>query len=127
MAGTQEEGDLERRLRVKVGVGDTLGAWGALEGFCARGADMTDALKKIFIFQMNLWLPEEGIVREFGMDRYTLLLLKWINNKDLLCSTGNAAQCSVPAWMGGESGGEWIHAYVRLSPFTVHLKLSHLC
>ena len=26
VAGTQEEGDLERRLRVKVGVGDTLGA-----------------------------------------------------------------------------------------------------
>ena len=26
--------------------------------------------------------------------------------------------------MGGEFGGEWIHVYVRLSPFTVHLKLS---
>ena len=26
----------------------------------------------------------EGIVREFGMDMYTLLCLKWITNKDLL-------------------------------------------
>ena len=25
-----------------------------------------------------------GIVREFGMDRYTLLYLKWITNKGLL-------------------------------------------
>ena len=35
----------------------------------------------------------ERIVREFGMDMYTMLYLKWINNKDLLCSTGNSAQC----------------------------------
>ena len=34
-----------------------------------------------------------GIVREFGMNMYTLLYLKWITNKDLLCSTGNSAQC----------------------------------
>ena len=26
----------------------------------------------------------EGIVREFGMDMYTLLYLKWVTNKDLL-------------------------------------------
>ena len=25
--------------------------------------------------------------------------------------------------MGGGFGGEWIHVYVWLSPFTVHLKL----
>ena len=29
----------------------------------------------------------EGIVREFGMDKYTLLYLKGITNKDLLFST----------------------------------------
>ena len=40
----------------------------------------------------------EGIVREFGMDMYTLLYLKWIANKDLLYSTWNSAQCYVPAW-----------------------------
>ena len=66
---------------------------------------------------MNLWLPggrewREGIVREFGMDMYTLLYLKWIANKDLLYSTGNSAQCHVAAWIGGEFGEEWIHVYV---------------
>ena len=40
------------------------------------------------------------------MDRYTLLYLKWITNKDLLSSTGNSAQCHVAAWMGGEYGWE---------------------
>ena len=39
----------------------------------------------------------EGIVRESGMDRYTLLYLKWITNKDLLYSTGNSAQCYATA------------------------------
>ena len=40
--------------------------------------------------RMNLWLPgEEGI---YGTDMDTLLYLKWVINKDLLYSTGNAAQ-----------------------------------
>ena len=30
---------------------------------------------------------EGGIGREFGMDMYTLLYLKWITNMDLLYST----------------------------------------
>ena len=33
-----------------------------------------------------------GLVREFGIDAYTLLYLKWITNKDLLHITGNSAQ-----------------------------------
>ena len=39
----------------------------------------------------------KGVVREFGMDMYTLLCLKWIwiINKDLPNSTGNSAQCYV--------------------------------
>ena len=41
----------------------------------------------------------EGIVREFMQDMYVLLYLKWVTNKDLLYSTGNSAQCYVPAWM----------------------------
>ena len=36
-----------------------------------------------------------GIVREFGIDMYTLLYLKWIINKELLYSTGKSAQYSV--------------------------------
>ena len=31
---------------------------------------------------------------------YTLLYSKWITSKYLLFSTGNSAQCYVPAWMG---------------------------
>ena len=30
------------------------------------------------------------------------------------------------ALMGGEFGGEWIHVYVWLSPFAIHLKLTTL-
>ena len=37
----------------------------------------------------------EGIVREFGIERYTPLYLKWITNKVLLYNTGNSAQCYV--------------------------------
>ena len=47
----------------------------------------------------------EGIVREFGIDMYRLLYLKWITNKDLLYSTENSAQCYMAAWTGGECGG----------------------
>ena len=66
----------------------------------------------------------EGKDREFGMNMYTLLYLKWITNKDLY-SRRNSAQYYVAAWMGGEYGGEWIHGYLWLSPFAVHLKVSH--
>ena len=66
----------------------------------------------------------EGAIREFGVDMYTLLYLKWITNKDLPHSTGNHAQCSVAAWMGGEFGGELVYVCLWLSSFVVHLKLS---
>ena len=52
---------------------------------------------------------------------YTLLYLKWIPNKDLLYSIWDSARCYVAAWIGGEFGGEWIHANGWLSPFAVHL------
>ena len=38
------------------------------------------------------------------MDMYTLLYFKWITTKDLLCSTGNSAQCCVAPWVGGVQG-----------------------
>ena len=63
---------------------------------------------------MNLWLlgrrmEGKGVVREFGMDMYTLLYyyFKWTNNEDLLYSTWNSAQCCVADWMEGEFRGEW--------------------
>ena len=77
---------------------------------------------------ITLWFPggrmEEGTVRESGMDMDTLLCLTWRTSKDLLSSTGNSGQCHVAAWMGGEFWGEWIHVYLWLSPFAVHLKPS---
>ena len=67
------------------------------------------------------------MVREFGIDMFTLLCLKWITSNDLLYSTSNSAQCYLAAWMGGEFGGERIHVYAWLNPFPVHLKLSQYC
>ena len=44
----------------------------------------------------------EGIVREFGMDMYTLLYLKWMINKDLLCSSGTLLNVMwQPGWEEG--------------------------
>ena len=51
--------------------------------------------------------------REFGIDVYTLLYLKWITNKVLLCSTGSSAQCYAAAWMGGDLGK--MHASIRMA------------
>ena len=67
------------------------------------------------------------IVREVGMGMYTLLYLKWVTSKDLLYSTWNSAQCYVASWMGEEFGGEWVHVYVWLSPFSLLLKPSKHC
>ena len=76
----------------------------------------------------SLWLGEgEGVVRGLGMDRYTLLYLRWITSMDLFYSTGISVQCCVAAWTGTGFGGEWIHVYVWLSLFAVHLRLSQHC
>ena len=44
---------------------------------------------------------------------YTVIF-KMDNQKNLLYSKWNSAQCHVPAWMGSGFGGEWIHIYVLL-------------
>ena len=44
------------------------------------------------------------MVREFGMDMYTLLSLKWITSKDLLYSMGKSAQCYAAAGWEGNLG-----------------------
>ena len=67
-----------------------------------------------------------GRDRESGMDMDILLYLTWRTSKDLLDSTGDSAQCQVAAWMGGEFGGAWIHVYVWLSPFAVHLNYHNI-
>ena len=45
---------------------------------------------------------EREIVREFGVDMFKLLYLKWITNKNLLYSTGKSAQYYVTAYIGKE-------------------------
>ena len=58
----------------------------------------------------------EGIVRESGMDRYTLLYLKWVTEGPTVRPTvqhRNPAQCYVAAWMGGslrENGYTYMYA-----------------
>ena len=69
----------------------------------------------------------KGQLGTFELDMYTLLYLKWVTNKDLLYSMWNYAQCYVAAWMGGQFREEWIHVYVLLGPFAVHLTLPQHC
>ena len=99
---------------------------------CRTNKDLLDSTGDSAQYSViTSWFPGgrmgEGTVRELGMDMDTLLCLTWRTSKDLLDSTGNSSQCHVAAWMGGEFGGEWIHVYVWLSPFAVHLKLSQHC
>ena len=55
----------------------------------------------------------EGIVREFGMDMYTLLYLKWITNKDLwYIAQGTLLNVKwQPGWEWslGENGYMYLH------------------
>ena len=45
-------------------------------------------------------------------DTYTLLSIKQITNKDLLCSTGSATQHSVMSYGKKNQNEEWIYLYV---------------
>ena len=59
-------------------------------------------------------------------DKYTLQYLRWSPTR-VSCRAHTSLQCYMAAWMGGGFGGEWIHVYVWLSSFVVHLKLSQNC
>ena len=50
-----------------------------------------------------------GINEEFGINRYTLLYIKYINNRDLLYSSGNYTQYLAIIYHGKESEKEYIH------------------
>ena len=52
--------------------------------------------------------------REFGMDRYTLLYLKWITNKDLHMKLLNVMW--QPGWEGSLGENGYVHMYGRI-PF----------
>ena len=69
----------------------------------------------------NLWLPTgkgRGVVinQEVGINIYTILYIKQIINKNLLCSTMNSSQYSVITYMGKESEKEWIYVYILTEP-----------
>ena len=66
-------------------------------------------------------------VQQQRPSRHLKKWIKWIANKDLLCSTGNSAQCYVAAWMGDESRRAGIPVYLWLNLSAVHLKLSQCC
>ena len=70
----------------------------------------------------------EGIVREFGMDMYTLLFFKMDNQQRPAVLTQETLPNVMwqPGWEAS-LGQKWIHVYVWLSPFAVHLKLSQHC
>ena len=68
-------------------------------------------------WRTDLWLPRErrGGGRmdwEFGISRCKLLYIEWINNKDLLYSTGNYIQYPVINPNGKEYEKEKIYIYV---------------
>ena len=56
------------------------------------------------------------MVRESGRAVYTLLYLRRITKKDLLCTTWNSAPCYVEAWMGAGFGRERVRVCVTESP-----------
>ena len=74
--------------------------------------------------------PSQGIGRDFGKVRYTLLYLKWITNKDLLYSPWNSAQCCMLGWVGRGAWGRmdtYICGWVPLccSPETTTLLIGY--
>ena len=64
----------------------------------------------------------EGIVKEFGINKYTLLYLKWRTKKDLPDSTWNSAQRLCGSLDGRGIGGQWIYACVWLNTLGSHWK-----
>ena len=67
---------------------------------------------RIQIYGYQVGKVGRGINQEFWINRYTVLYIKQINNKDLLQSTGNSTQYPVMTFMGKESKKEWVFVYV---------------
>ena len=63
----------------------------------------------------DLWLPRQwgwrGMDREFGISKWKLLCIEWINNKVLLYSTGNYIQYPVINHNGKEYDKECVYMY----------------
>ena len=78
--------------------------------------------------RLRLWsysYPREGIIRELGINMYTLLYLKWIANQGLLYSTGDSVHVMwPPGWEGslGEKGYVKLYGWVALlSTWNYHI------
>ena len=81
--------------------------------------DTTELITKqetdLWTWRTDLWLPQGvggGINQEFGINRYTPLYIKEINNKVLLYSTGNYIQYPVIHHNGKEYEKEYICIYI---------------
>ena len=60
----------------------------------------------------NLWLLGEGDSSGLWEGHVHTAIFKMDDQqKPIVYSTWNSAQCYVPAWMGGGFEEEWIHAY----------------
>ena len=70
---------------------------------------------------MAIKAPFGGIDWEFGINWYTLLYIKQINNKGLLYRTGKYIQCLVITYNGKESEKKYT------CNFAIHLKLTQHC
>jgi len=81
------------------------------------------------VYSINVgWINKNRINKSilWGQKPLTFIFNSYIKRlpEVLLYSTGNSAQCYVAAWVGMGFGRDWIHVYVRLSPFAAHLKPS---
>ena len=75
----------------------------------------------------SLPLGPHGKSREMVTKCYKEEITVGLLHQKRLWGTRISAQCFVADLMERELGGEWIHVYVWLSPFGVHLKLPQHC
>ena len=68
----------------------------------------------------------QGIIKRVWNGHELSAVFKVDNQQGPLFSTWNSAQCYGSLDKRGVRE-EWIHVYVWLSPFAVHVKLSHQC
>ena len=69
--------------------------------------------KQTYDYQRG-WGVQGEINQKFGINIYTLLYIKQVNNKDLLYSTGNYTQYLVITYNGKESEKEYTYIYTYI-------------
>ena len=82
----------------------------------------TDLENKLMVARREEW--EKEIVKRVW-DRYVhTSIFKMDNQQGAIVYHRELCSLLCGSLDGGESGEEWIHMYVWLNPFTLHLKLS---